>query len=732
MQLKRRQFLLFLGASAGSIALGTWDNDTLPLSFIEPANAQSLGFKPISGVMPLKNDGVNLNQQKSVYGRFEVKDNVILPEGYSYQVLAAWGEALGDSRVGYNHDYLSFIPTGNNEGFLVMNFEYVSAAPWNQTFAQVIGKSLPIAQVEAAVKASGNKGINAFALPANDPIKALIREVSKEGLIDQGFGVMSLKMGANGQWMRTNSSSDRRTTGITGLEDGRYLKATGPAVSIFRKTTGKGYLDGLGEKVVGSMNNCSGGTSPWGTIFSAEENFQGQVPEPVYADGTSFDPGTVTFRFAPDEILGLGNVFGLAGNKQGWMVEVDPANPTDYGTKHTWLGRFRHEAVDFKTAPGKQIAVYSGCDRRGGHLYKFVSRDTMTNPKDKANSRLMENGMLYGAMFNPDGTGRWVALNPETPVNPIMPSTVFGDLVNLPKRPEGGVIGIKTDAEAMAFKQKFRTLGDIYEGTATEKQGAILIDAHFAANAAGITATGRPEDTDLMPDGSLLIAFTSGTSGSDGGADKAVFKGPKGGVWEYGWVMRLFEDGNDPAARTFKWSLLATGGEPADGGLGFANPDNLMVDSKGSVWMVTDMSTDRHNKAVPAGRKDSQGKATSQSDLRGIYGNNTLWYMPTSGANAGQAFLLASAPMESEMTGPYLTPDETTLFVSVQHPGEINGVRRDNKAETREYSMQTTDGQEFMQTRQVPIGSNWPGMKPNDPPKPAIVAIRRNDGKPLT
>lgn len=732
MQIKRRQFLLFLGASAGTIALGNWDNDTLPLSFIEPANAQSLGFKPILGVMPLKNDGISVSQQKTAYGRFEVKDDVILPEGYSYQVITAWGDPLGDSRIGYNNDFLTFIPTGNNEGYLVANFEYVSALAWNQTFTQVIGKQLPLAQVEAAVKAAGDKGVNAFALPESDPIKAMIREISKEALIDQGFGVISLKMGTDGKWMRTNSRNDRRTTGITGLEDGRYLKATGPAVSIFRKTSGKGYLDGLGEKVVGSMNNCAGGTSPWGTAFSAEENFQGQVPEPVYADGTSFDPGTVTFKFAPDEILGLGNVFGLAGNKQGWMVEIDPANPNDYGTKHTWLGRFRHEAVAFKAEQGKRLAVYSGCDRRGGHMYKFVSRDVMTNPKDKANSRLMETGMLYGAVFNPDGTGRWVALSPETPINPIMPSTVFGDLVNLPKRPTGGIVGIKTDAEAIAFKQQFSTLGDLYEGTATEKQGAILIDAHFAGNAAGITTTARPEDTDMMPDGSLLIAFTSGSAGSDGGADKSIFKGPNGGVWEYGWVMRLFEDGNDPAAMTFKWSMLATGGEPAEGGLGFANPDNLMVDSKGSVWIVTDMSSDRHNAAVPAGRKDSQGRAISQSTLRGLYGNNSLWYIPTSGANAGQAFLFAYGPMDSELTGPCLTTDEATLFLAAQHPGEMGGTRRNNQMESRQFAMRDTDGQEFMQTRQVPIGSNWPSMKPNDPPKPAIIAVRRNDGKPLT
>jgi hypothetical protein len=109
-----------------------------------------------------------------------------------------------------------------------------------------------------------------------------------------------------------------------------------------------------------------------------------------------------------------------------------------------------------------------------------------------------------------------------------------------------------------------------------------------------------------------------------------------------------------------------------------------------------------------------------------------MWFIPTSGPEAGKAYLFAIGPMESETTGPFFTSDEQTLFLAVQHPGEIAGVRLDNKAETREYSMRTPKGEEFMQTRKVPIGSNWPGKQANDPPKPAVVAIRRLDSQPLT
>lgn len=201
----------------------------------------------------------------------------------------------------------------------------------------------------------------------------------------------------------------------------------------------------MGDRIVGTFGNCAGGTTPWGTVLSAEENFQSQVPEPVYADGTSFDPKEQTFSIGSEELLGQGNVLGLAGNKYGWIVEIDPDLPDDYGTKHTWLGRYRHEAVGIRVVAGKPLAFYSGCDRRGGHLYKFVSRDSVRNPTDKANSRLLNNGMLYAAKFNSDGTGRWIPLQEDTPVAPDATSNIEGNALALPQRPQGGTSSLTTN-----------------------------------------------------------------------------------------------------------------------------------------------------------------------------------------------------------------------------------------------------------------------------------------------
>lgn len=732
MTLNRRHFLLFLGATTATAACGIRSGQTPSTGGNIFSPGVKLAFQPVKGPMPSVVNALASDRQMADFSQYEVVDDLVLPEGFTYGVIASWGDRVGDSRFGYNNDYLALVETSPDEALMSVNFEYISAVPWQQTFEQVVGKSLPFREVDQAVRVAIKAikddkvpGLNAYALPDGNPIKEQVKTICKEGLIDQGVGVIALRRSPEGKWARSQSVAERRITGISGLEDGRYLKTTGPAVAIFQKTKGQGYVDKLGDKIIGTFQNCAGGITPWGTVFSAEENVQVQIPEPVYADGTSFDPINRPFNITDEELTGLGNVFGLAGNKYGWMVELDPANPSDYGTKHTWLGRYRHEAVGVRVVAGQPLAFYSGCDRRGGHLYKFVSKAAVTDPKDKANSKLLSDGMLYVAQFQANGTGRWIPLAPSTAIAPTLPTFLSGVMLPLPQRPEGGIFKADDDAQIAAFQQKYKTLGDLYVGSESEKQGAILIDAHFAANAAGATCTARPEDTEIAPDGSLFIAFTSGgISKEDGSPDIRIFKGPDGSTaFEFGWIMRLEEDGNAPDAKTFTWKMAVTGGESAIGGQGFANPDNLAFDGQGNLWMVTDMSSDKMNREVPANRREDGGVPITPSSLRGIYGNNAIWYIPQSGEGAGQPYLFGIGPMDCETTGPCFTADDRTLFLSVQHPGEVNGSRKDMAAEMRQFAMHTTDGKEFMQTRKVPIGSNWPTKQANDPPKPSVVAI---------
>lgn len=726
--LKRREFITFLGLGVGSTIIG--DRFWLDTAEGRPTpSTLGVQFSPVQSPMPVATFPVSPDRQKIAYSKFEVKDDLVLAEGYTYNVIASWGDKVGDSRFGFNNDYISFIPTNKEatEGLMVVNHEYIAPNGYVDGFQEVVGKALPFTELQSALQKEEKKGLDVSSLPDGDRTKTIATEICKEMMTDVGMSVVFIRKNKDGSWGRVTSKFDRRSTGISGLTDGRYLKATGPSVLIFRKKEGQGYTDNLGEKIIGNFGNCSGGTTPWGTVLSGEENYQTLVPELVYADGTAFEPKNRTLLFDPEEIRGAGNPFGLQGNKYGWMVEIDPSNPNDYGTKHTWLGRFRHEGIGFRVVAGKPLSAYLGCDRRSGHVYKFISKGIVKNPKDKANSRLFEEGMLFVARFNPDGTGVWIPLNPDTPINPDLPSVHAGKMITLPKRPEGGMVRIKEDKEIANFKAEYKTLSDLYTGSSRlEKQGAILIDAHLAGNAVGGTCTGRPEDTDVRADGTLFITFTSGTpSSSDGGPNLQIFKEAQ----EYGWIMRLNDDnGNDPSALTFKWAMFSFGGEPADGGLGFSNPDNLEFDNKGNIWMVSDMATSRHNRAVPS-RTDKAGKPLKQTDLLGLFGNNSIWYIPTSGPNAGKAYMFGYGPTGCETTGPFLTSDNRTLFLAVQHPGEDNGIRKDMQTETRMFAMRTTDGQEFMQERIVPIGSNWPSKKPNTAPRPSVVAIRRVDGK---
>lgn len=58
-----------------------------------------------------------------------------------------------------------------------------------------------------------------------------------------------------------------------------------------------------------------------------------------------------------------------------------------------------------RAVANRKLAVYSGCDRRGGLLYKFVSASIVADPASKANSELMTDGMLHAAKFNPGSSG---------------------------------------------------------------------------------------------------------------------------------------------------------------------------------------------------------------------------------------------------------------------------------------------------------------------------------------
>lgn len=713
----RREILLHLLGFGYARALA-------PLASSRSIASPPAPFPNVPLPLPLPSDGLSGAEQRRHLRRVDIEDRLRLPPGFVSDLIAVWGDPLASGRFGFNNDHLAFFPQGNDLALLTINFEYISFRPWREGLAEVLSKAPPVqALIDALAVRNGR--VDATILPAGDPLKAMVLAVATAAMEDLGIGVATLSRDRNGHWQRVPGPKDRRLTGLTGVDDRRQrLRCSGPAAAVFRQSRRLGFDDALGDRIIGTFANCAGGATPWGTLLSAEENFQDQVVEAVHADGSSPSPSALPFRCEVDRLSGLGNPFGLAGNKYGWMVEVHPSRPDLPGVKHSWLGRFRHEAVAVRAVAGQPLRVYSGCDRHGGHLYRFVSDGIVQDPADPANSRLLERGRLEVARLEPagpdgEGGGKWLPLAPSTPVDPAAPSRMetFGlrqpTLVPHSDRSLPGAEALRDDAAVAAYRERFRTLADLYPGSGEEQMGAILIDAHLAANAIGATAGARPEDTELDPvSGALLIAFTGAGTDGEGSADPAIFRGPAGETrWPFGWLMRLAE-----ADEGFRWRMVATGGAPWQGGMGFANPDNLAFDGQGNLWMVTDRAS---------------GDAGTD-----VFGNNSCWVFPAKGDLRGQALPFATGPMECELTGLCLEPPgvrggSATLFLSVQHPGEAHGTRQSGSEEIQSHQLVDREGVIFEQLRTVPLGSNWPSGVPGRPPRPGVVAIRRLKGGPL-
>ena len=171
------------------------------------------------------------------------------------------------------------------------------------------------------------------------------------------------------------------------------------------------------------------------------------------------------------------------------------------------------------------------------------------------------------------------------------------------------------------------------------------------------TPMDRCEDIEVAEDGTVYCALTNNSNHGN----------------FYGQIIKITEVGQNPESEEFAFEVFATGGPQS----GFASPDNLAFDNDGNLWVVTDISSSSLNDGIYRSFK-----------------NNGAFVMP-SGAGGGDVHQFASGPTEAELTGPFFTPDGSTLFLAIQHPGE----------ETENVDEPT---------------SRWPD---GDIPRPAVVAI---------
>ncbi|MGL4574595.1 MAG: PhoX family protein [Burkholderiaceae bacterium] len=533
-------------------------------------------------------------------------DEVTVPMGYTARVIAPWGEPVGIAgnmpafktdasnsateqavQMGMHHDGMHYFALdGSKRGLLVMNHEYVDDG-----------------------------------LLHTDGIKTWSAAKVAKAQAAHGVSVIEVAFSANGWEVVRPSKYARRITAST------PMTISGPAAGHAMMKTA---ADPTGTRVLGTLNNCSHGYTPWGTYLTGEENFAFyfNAPEQVDAHQRRWGVGKADrIRWHEhDERFDMAkhpNEF----NRFGWVVEIDPMDPTSTPIKRTALGRAAHEGATVATAADGRAVVYMGEDARFEYIYKFVSRDKIKPGGYAANKDLLDHGTLYVARFDGTNKGTWIELAQGK--NGLTAAQGFAD--------QGDVL------------VKLRQASDLVGGTKMDRPEWIAVDPK--TNWVYCTLTNNSDrGKDNRP----------GTDAANPRADNTM-----------GHIIRWKETG-DLTATTFDWNHFVLAGDPqitAENKRGnikgdaFGSPDGLWADDRGVLWIQTDVSTST------LGRNDYAR-----------LGNNV---MLAANPATGEIRRFLTGPNGCEITGVIATPDLRTFFVNIQHPGEPANERSDPDNVTR-------------------------------------------------
>ena len=525
-------------------------------------------------------------------------DTIVVPAGYQADVLVSWGDPIlsgapafsqsNDSKAqelqfGDNNDGMTFFPVSADRAVLAVNNEYVNL---HYLYAHQ-GKNITEDDVKKAQAAHG----------------VSIVELTKK----------------DGKWVvNPEGRVNRRITAYTAME------MTGPARGHALLKTD---ADPTGTKILGTMNNCANGETPWGTYLTCEENFNG-----YFGSTSEAELGDTYARY------GLMNEdwnydwykhddrFDMAKNpnephRMGWVVEIDPMNPNSIPQKRSALGRFKHENAALTLDDSGHAVVYLGDDERGEHLYKFVSKNKYV-PGAASNLDLLEDGTLYVAKFNGTegeitGKGEWLELTWGK--NGLTPENGFPDAAS------------------------------------------VMIFARLAATQVGGTTMDRPEWVAVHPDNKSV--FCTLTNNKYRGVKDTQPLNPANPREKnpYGHIIRWNPKNGDHTADSFEWDIYVLAGNPEvhDSGLMagtenitkdnmFNSPDGIGFDRFGRLWIQTD------------------GNYKNKDDFAGMGNNQMLCSDPAT----GEIRRFLTGPVACEVTGLTFSPDNKTMFVGVQHPGE--------------------------------------------------------------
>ena len=426
-----------------------------------------------------------------------------IPAGYTADVLLRWGDPLFENsppfdpmhqteaaqlrQFGYNNDYLGLValPTGDDgraRALLCVNHEYVT------TYLMLPN------------------------VAANYP-DSMTAELCLTEMAAQGGSVVEI-VERDDNWRPVLGSRYNRR--ITSHQT--PMEITGPAAGSPRMITRD---DPSGRRVVGTMNNCAGGITPWGTWLTAEENFNyyflGTPPDGHLEEQNLKRYGVPAHLFEWGRFFNRYDVSKEPNepNRFGWIVEIDPRDPTSTPKKRTALGRFKHEGAENVIAPDGRLVVYMGDDQRFDYVYKFVSASTVNTDDPAANADLLDDGTLYAARFDVDGTVEWLPI-------------VHG-------------------AGPLTAENGFATQADV------------LIETRRAADLLGATPMDRPEDVEPDPrTGSVWVVLTNNHDRTADQVDAANPRGPN----RYGHIVQILEPDGDFAATRSRWDFLVKCGDP--------------------------------------------------------------------------------------------------------------------------------------------------------------------------
>ena len=352
------------------------------------------------------------------------EDKLIVPEGFSTQVVTAWGDEIAAGlNIGFNHDFQAFMPIDFIE----------KGADVNRSFAFW---SKPDMSSTDGILVINHEYVNPmFTSPDYDGESDKTPEMIKVEQQAVGLSIVHIQK-ADDKWSIVKDDKfNRRLDALT------PITMTGPARSI----------DG-GPNVIGTLANCSGGVTPWGTVVSCEENFQ-DYPTAVADGGYGWDA----------------KVYGK--RHYGWVVEVDPFDPASTPRKHTAMGRFRHENVAIRVGTDGTVVAYMGDDRADSCVYKFVADQKLSDDR-AANLKILEKGKLYVADFS---SGKWILLDYKS-------------------------------------NELLRTAKDSKNAPIFASQAGVLADTRMAGVAVKGTPVDRPEDIEIHPKtGDIYISLTNNT-----------------------------------------------------------------------------------------------------------------------------------------------------------------------------------------------------------------------------